>query len=91
LTSDRRPLTSISAGGLRFVVPPDPAAAPKPKKAPRPRVKNDPRLVAAAREFRDRWLEHVNADASALPSEGKYDVSRRIAPVREARPALLAG
>jgi hypothetical protein len=69
-----------------------PAAAPKPKKAPRPRVKNDPRLVAAARELRDRWLEHVNADASALLTEAKYDVSRRIEG-REAGPQrrLLAG
>jgi hypothetical protein len=55
-----------------------PAAAPKPKKAPRPCVKNDPRLIAAARELRDRWLEHVNAGPSALAGEGKYDVSRRI-------------
>jgi hypothetical protein len=69
-----------------------PAAAPKPKKAPRPRVKNDPRLVAAARELRDRWLEHVNADPSALLTEAKYDVGRRIerrAVERERR--LLAG
>jgi hypothetical protein len=34
--------------------------------------------VAAARELRDRYLEHVNADASALLTEAKYDVSRRI-------------
>jgi hypothetical protein len=25
-------------------------------------VKNDPKLVAAARELRDRWLERVNPD-----------------------------
>jgi hypothetical protein len=58
----------------------------------RPRVKNDPRLVAAARELRDRWLEHVNADRSILLSEAKYDVSRRIER-REAEPErrLLAG
>ena len=31
----------------------------------RPRVKNDPKLVAAARELRDRWLERVNSDSSA--------------------------
>jgi hypothetical protein len=30
------------------------------------------------KELRDRYLEHVNADASALLSEAKYDVSRRI-------------
>ena len=27
---------------------------------------------------RDRWLERVNADASAGMDEAKYDVSRRI-------------
>jgi hypothetical protein len=41
-------------------------------------VKHDPKQVAAARELRDRYLEHVNADASALLTETKYDVSRRI-------------
>jgi hypothetical protein len=40
-------------------------------------VKNDPRLVAAARELRDRWLEQVNREGFALPA-GKYDVSRSI-------------
>jgi hypothetical protein len=48
--------------------------------------------VAAARKLRDRWLERVNADASALMGEGKYDVSRRMEYV-EAEPErrLLAG
>ena len=32
----------------------------------------------AARELRDRYLEHANAGPSALPGEAKYDVSRRI-------------
>ena len=56
------------------------------------REPNGPRLVAAARELRDRWLERVNADASALVSEAKYDVSRRVEG-RDAEPAprLLAG
>jgi len=39
-------------------------------------VKNDPRLVAAARELRDRWLEQVNA--TPVLSQGKYDVSRQL-------------
>ena len=47
---------------------------PKPKREPKPKVKNDPRLVAAARELRDRYLEHVNGRAG----RGKYDVSRRV-------------
>jgi hypothetical protein len=82
--------SSIASGGLRFAVAKEPQA--KPARAPRPKVKNDPRLVAAARELRDRWLEHVNADASALVREGKYDLSRRIEHV-EAEPErrLLAG
>jgi hypothetical protein len=42
-------------------------------------VKNNPRLVAAARELRERWLERVNADPSALSSEGKYDVGKALA------------
>jgi hypothetical protein len=40
-------------------------------------VKIDPRLVRAARELRDRYLEQVNADAPALPA-AKYDVSRAL-------------
>jgi hypothetical protein len=50
------------------------------RRAPRAKVKNDPRLVAAARELRDRWLERVNTlgGASVLLANGKYDVSRSI-------------
>lgn len=51
-------LEAIIGGGLRFS---DPKAAPvaKSKRAtrervPRPKAKNDPKLVAAARELRDR-------------------------------------
>jgi len=37
--------------------------------------------VAAARELRDRWLEKVNepGGASALVSNGKYDVCKELA------------
>ena len=84
------PPSSIAASGLRFIVPKDSATEPKPARQPRPKVKNDPRLVAAAREFRDRWLEQVNADPSAVVVEGMYDVSRRIEGAqREAPRALL--
>ena len=51
-------------------------------------VKNGPKLVAAERELRDRWLERVNADPSALPSEGKYDVSRAVTDQRGRANAL---
>jgi hypothetical protein len=41
-----------------------------------PKLKNDPKLVAAARELRDRWLERVNA--TPVGAQGKYDVSRQL-------------
>jgi hypothetical protein len=50
----------------------------KPKREKKPRAKHDPKLVAAARELRDRWLERVNADPSMLVSSAKYDVSRSL-------------
>jgi hypothetical protein len=46
----------------------------KPKREKKPKQKNDPKLIAAARELRDRWLEQVNG--APLLSQGKYDVSR---------------
>jgi hypothetical protein len=36
--------------------------------------KNDPKLVAAARELRDRWLEEVNAGRYVLEERGKYSL-----------------
>jgi hypothetical protein len=72
----------IRRNGLRFNIPLQGEALPeKSQHAAKPkaeRVKRpcDPRLVAAARELRDRWLEMVNADPSVLLSAGKYDVSR---------------
>ncbi|MBC7821368.1 MAG: hypothetical protein IAG10_31155 [Planctomycetaceae bacterium] len=61
----------------------EPLAEEKPLKEPKlrtPRVKakNDPRLVAAARELRDQWLERVNRDPLALSSHGKYDLGRQL-------------
>jgi hypothetical protein len=50
----------------------------KPKAEKKPKRKNDPRLIAAARELRDRWLERVNADGLLPSSQGKYDVSRQL-------------
>ncbi len=39
----------------------------------------DPKLIAAARELRDRYLEHVNATPEALPAPGaRYDVTRAL-------------
>ncbi len=43
------------------------------------RHKNDPKLVEAARELRDRYLEQVNTNMLLPPSAcGKYDVSRQL-------------
>ncbi len=58
---------------------------PKPKKV---KQKNDPWLIAAARELRDRWLEKVNDDPGLLISCGKYEVSRAIEEGRKGQPAL---
>jgi hypothetical protein len=68
---------------------PEPAPVPvveKPKREKKPKRKNDPKLVAAARELRDRWLEHANADPSMLLPTGKYDVARAL--VSAVEPAL---
>jgi hypothetical protein len=54
--------------------PPEPVKT-KPESPPRKKLKNDPKLVAAARELRDRWLEEVNASPHQAIA-GKYDVSR---------------
>lgn len=53
-----------------------PAAA---RRRVKPKAKNDPRLVAAARELRDRWLEQVGNGGSGLIAGGKYDATRQIA------------
>jgi len=76
------PSTAINAGGLRVAT--FPVTKLKKQREPRPKQKFDPKYVAAARELRDRYLEHVNKDASALTATNlKYDVSRQI----EAAPA----
>jgi hypothetical protein len=63
-----------------MLTPPPPPSTPHRARAIQRsgKVKNDPKLVAAARELRDRYLEHVNADAGALLPRGKYDVSRAL-------------
>lgn len=35
--------------------------------------------MAAAREFRDRYLDEVNSGRHMLEANGKYDVSRQLA------------
>ena len=72
------PPTAIVSGGLRFASPKPAEPKEKPKREKRAKVKNDPALVAAARELRDRWLERVNADPQSLPANGKYSVARAL-------------
>ncbi|MGC4032334.1 MAG: hypothetical protein QM754_11500 [Tepidisphaeraceae bacterium] len=77
--------TSLAQSGFRFGPPPTVekpmtemalAVVPSEPKVKRVKAKNDPRLVAAARELRDRWLDEINA--SPLIGREKYDVSRAI-------------
>jgi hypothetical protein len=65
-------------GGLRFGAVQVGGDGEKKIKEPRKKTRNDPKLVAAARELRDRWLEEVNAGAAMLVGNGKYDVSRQL-------------
>ena len=81
---------TAARNGLRFAIPAPTAVATesKPAKAKPPREKrrNDPRLVAAARELKDRWLEEVNAGRYLPPSRARYDVARAlpgVAPLRQ--------
>jgi N-acetylglutamate synthase-like GNAT family acetyltransferase len=72
---------TTAAIGMRFapLAPSGPAKAEKKPREKKPRAKNDPALVAAARELRDRYLEHVNsrgAGGMTLEGAGKYDVTR---------------
>ena len=53
----------------------------------KPKIKADPKLVAAARELRDRWLEHVNSGRAVIESVGKYDVTRALPDVTSDAPA----
>jgi hypothetical protein len=76
---------AVARNGVFFDVPKqnEPVTAiavvEKSSETPKRKTKNDPRLVAAARELRDRWLDVVNAGEADLPRPtGKYDVSRQL-------------
>ena len=75
--------SAVRRNGLFFDVPKLVATPPvetvmvkTEPKPPRVKAKSDPRLIAAARELRDRWLEQVNA--TPLVGVAKYDVSRAV-------------
>jgi N-acetylglutamate synthase-like GNAT family acetyltransferase len=76
------------AASLRFDIP-KPAQDKKPKEK-KPKRKNDPKLVGAARELRDRWLEHVNSGQAPLLPQGKYAVCRAITAEHKPIPLLAA-
>jgi hypothetical protein len=76
---------AIVSGGLRFSVSAPAVAEEKPKREKKKAVKNDPKLVAAARELRDRWLEQVNSGLYLPESAGKYDISRTLSGIEGSR------
>jgi hypothetical protein len=88
--------------GARFGPPPTkpepvetkPARADAAReKTPREKKKCDPKLIAAARELRDRALEHYNGehdDPLMLRAPvGKYDVTRALSDATPAKPMPL--
>jgi ribosomal protein S18 acetylase RimI-like enzyme len=76
--AQKGPLTTASFS-LRFgpAPTPPPEAKPKPQRPAKEKIKIDPKLIAKARELRDRYLEQVN-DRLLLAPGGKYDVSRAL-------------
>jgi len=85
-SAEAKQSSTLLSGGLRFGPPATVTAEPpavketptKSRREPRVKQKNDPRLVAAARELRDRWLDEVNAGRILSRPIAKYDVSRQI-------------
>ena len=61
---------------------------PKRPREKKPKQKNDSKLVAAARELRDRYLEQLNA-GRVLPA-GRYDVAVALPTSRQSAKALPA-
>jgi hypothetical protein len=91
----------IVGGRVKYVPKPgaksEPAKVAKPKRAKlacpersrrvkaRELLTFDPRFLKQNRELRDRYLERVNATPHALPSKGRYDVSRTLSAVEGSR------
>jgi hypothetical protein len=81
---------SVPDGGLWFTLAKASAQAEKPKRQPKQKMKNDPALVAKARELNGRWLEEINNNPSALPAPGgKYQVTKQIESPQAQPVALL--
>jgi hypothetical protein len=79
-----RAILTTAAIGMRFapVAPALPAPQEKKPTPKKPRAtRNDPKLAAAARDLRDRWLEQVKAGGAGvaqIESRAKYDVVRAL-------------
>ena len=72
----------MGGGRLSFFEVPTPAivepvAVERPKRRRRAKQTLDPKLVAGARELRDRYLEQCDARPAIAPM-AKYEVGRRI-------------
>ncbi len=76
----KSPITGSTTrrGGLFFapIIEEKAIKKEKPKREKKLKMKNDPKYVAAARELKDRWLDAVNENPSALQSVGKYQLTR---------------
>ena len=59
-----------------------PPVVEKIKREKAPKAKTDPKLIAAARELRDRWLEKMNAEPAVHNAQAKYEVARLVSPLR---------
>jgi hypothetical protein len=82
------PRNPNTLGRLRFTRPEE--KKEKPKREKRPKMKNDPALLAKARELNARWLEEISNNPSALPEpRGKYEVCKQIEAPQSKRVALL--
>jgi len=68
----------VARNGMWFDVPKqgEPIATEKPPREKKPKAKHDARMVSAARELRDRYLEQYNSGRCLPAANGKYDVAR---------------
>lgn len=57
---------------------PERSRGEKPVREKKVKRKADPKMVAAVRELRDRWMEKVNAGELQIEGAGKYEVGRMI-------------
>jgi ribosomal protein S18 acetylase RimI-like enzyme len=86
---------AISGSKLHFVTPAPAATAAaalavvKPKATRAKASRSDPRLIAAARELRDRWLERVNSGEDRPQVTGKYSLNRALSGSPDSRNTAL--